>query len=170
MLSDEELFELVVRTDDQNAFEALVVKYRFSAITYVTKIIKDNYYAQDLTQNVFANIYFKRKQIGVPVSFKFYLYKALKNQAIDWIRKNRRIEEVDIDNFTISFEQAEPGDYVQSLKPLLKAEDYQLVILRFYYGFKFKEIAELMNISAGNARIRCSRLKWKLRGLKNEEK
>ncbi|MDV7719937.1 sigma-70 family RNA polymerase sigma factor [Pediococcus ethanolidurans] len=136
----------------------------------MTKIIRDHYYAQDLTQNVFANIYFKRKQIGVPPSFKFYLYKALKNQSIDWIRKNRRIKEVNIDMFTFSFEQAEVDDSIQNLKHLLKEEDYQLIILRFYYGFKFKEIAEIMNITAGNARIRCSRLKWKLRGLKNEEK
>ncbi|GAB5051691.1 RNA polymerase sigma factor [Pediococcus ethanolidurans] len=62
MLSDEKLFELVVRENDRNAFEELVVKYRFSAVNYVTKIIRDHYYAQDLTQNVFANIYFKRKK------------------------------------------------------------------------------------------------------------
>ncbi|MFD0897729.1 RNA polymerase sigma factor [Loigolactobacillus binensis] len=163
MISDEVLFELVARADDQQAFETLVRKYRLPAINYVTKLIHDRDYAQNLTQNVFANIYFKRQAIYPVASFKFYLFKALKYQAIDWIRKTKRVATVDIDNFTLSFEQVNASDYLQVLQQELTPTDYQLAILRFYYGFTFKEIAQLMTITAGNARVRCSRLRWKLR-------
>ncbi|WP_412989667.1 RNA polymerase sigma factor [Pediococcus siamensis] len=166
MFSDEELFEKVVRTDDQNAFEELVIRYRLPATRYVAKLIHDNAYAEHLSQNVFANIYFKRKRLYPIPHFKAYLFKALKNQSIDWLRKTQRIQELDIETITIPMEEVQATGYLKELKTHLPAKDYQLVMLRGYYGFSFKEIAQLMQLSPGNARIRWSRLKWKLRGIK----
>lgn len=168
MESDEILFELVATMDDKEAFETLVLKYRLMSMYYVAKLIGDSYYAQDIAQEVFAKIYFKRAKIFPVKSFKSYLYKTLKNESIDWIRKNRKITELDIDDFSVPNDDKESLDYLPIIKNKLSVNEYKLVILRIYYDLSFREIADTMGISTTNARVRFNRTKKKLKGIKDE--
>ncbi len=169
MPSDEELMTLVVKQDSQLAFEQLIQRYRLSAINYVNKIIQDNYYAQDIAQEVFAEIYFKRKAILIKRSFEAYLFRSLRNKAIDWLRVHNREKFLDIEDTVIPV-AAITGKHLElgDIKRKISATDYDLMILHWIYGYSYKEIAEILPLSPGNVRIHIFRLRMKLRGEKDE--
>ncbi|KRM97039.1 RNA polymerase sigma factor [Loigolactobacillus rennini] len=166
MQDDETLFKQAALNDDRAAFAQLVKLYRLPAINYITKIIKDDYYAEDVAQDVFAKFYFKRKSIYPVPSFQTYLFKSLKNAAIDWLRNHKKIEELNLANFDFPIKAQAETYLLEDLKKYLTNEEYTLIVLRFFFDLSFKEIAGVMQITAGNARIRYSRLKKKLRRLR----
>lgn len=86
-MNDEELI-IRVREGDNLAFEALVGKYRNSAVLFAYGYLSDFHIAEEVVQDAFVKLYLSiDKYDSKKASLKTYLFTIVKRLCIDSIRK-----------------------------------------------------------------------------------
>ena len=80
-----------LKSSDITFYNGLVDTYYVNLCTYAHTLTHDYGIAEDIVQNVFADIWLKRRNINSKLSLKNYLYRSVYNSFIDQYRKNRPI-------------------------------------------------------------------------------
>lgn len=97
-MSIENLNDILERlqTDDESVLKELFDLYYIIVCKAMYRFIKDKSTVEDLAQNVFIRFWEKRHQINITSSVKAYLSRMAINEAIGYLRKNKKwnIEEV----------------------------------------------------------------------------
>ncbi len=88
MGNDELLFNKV-QQDDTTAFESLFKTYYNTLSHYACTYLNDLDEAEEVVQDVFVKIWEKRHAIAIESSFKSYLYQAVKNKCLNYIRNKK---------------------------------------------------------------------------------
>ena len=168
----EELLIIEAAKLNPNQFAPLYDKYYKQIFNYLYQRMDDKETAFDLTSQVFlkaltnlSNYQFK----GVP--FASWLYRIAYNELMQLFRYNKDKRAINADVSDLRYiceENEEPffEEYIPAIKKLiqeLKEEELQLVELRFFEKRAFKEIAEIMNITEVNAKVRMYRIIEKLK-------
>lgn len=153
-------------------FAPLYIKYYKQIFNYLYQRMDCKETAFDVTSQVFLkalsnlqNYQFK----GVP--FASWLYRIAYNEMMLVYRnlKDKRAVNADIGDLKfICDETNEPffEEYIPIIKKLiteLDEEDLMLVEMRFFEKRPFKEIAEILNTTEGNAKVKMFRVIEKLK-------
>jgi len=169
---NEEMMIIEAAKLNPQRFAPLYDKYYKQIFNYLYQRMDDKDTAFDLTGQVFlkaltnlSNYQFK----GVP--FASWLYRIAHNEMMQLFRssKEKRAINADISDLRyICEENEEPffEEYIPAIKKLiqeLKEEELQLVELRFFEKRAFKDIAEIMDITEVNAKVRMYRIIEKLK-------
>ena len=173
---DKELYNKYLN-GQKEAFEKIVVKYKDRLIYFISKYTNNIYVAEDISQDVFVYILLNKDQYDFKYSLKTYLYMIAKCRAINYLKKESKI--VNIENLEELYKDSKSleddilnkvidnkiKDNINKLKP-----SYQTVLeLNLIEGFKYKEIAIIMNKNIGEIKILLHRAKKKLKKLLEEE-
>lgn len=177
-LSDEELMQRYV-TGQHWCFAVLVRRYERELYSYLRRMVLDAGMAEDVFQNTFLQVHLKRGlyQIGRP--FRPWLYTVATNQAIDALRRNQRHQQASLntEHDSDSALGASGGsllDLVASSTPephaFAERNEHQalvrsavdglsdhlraVVVLSYYQGMKYKEIADVLGIPVGTVKSR----------------
>ena len=131
---------------DRDALQFLYVTYSGDVYGYVRSIVRDEYEAEDLTQQVFAKLMttlVKYDDRGVP--FCAWLLRLARNVTIDHLRANR-IAPTDaaLAPDTVASPDIERTQMVKAALASLPAEQRQVVLLRHLFGLTPPEIARRM--------------------------
>jgi len=159
-----------VRRGNRRAFAKLYNEYIEKIYRFIYFRTYDQEKARELTSEVFIKIFdylLKGKEIE---SFRAFLYQTARHLIIDFYRTKsadvsldeaREIPvEKDInDLIDQKLEVEKIGRYLSALKP----EHQEIVILRFFEGLPFKEIAKIVGESEENVRTIASRSVKKLK-------
>lgn len=162
--------------------ELLYNKYS-SKLKFVAKqYIQDNTLAEDVLQIVFEKaLLYSEKILELPEDKAFtFLYVMVRNTAYDMIKvESRNVhEELTYDDGEDSEHLIDPNDYYLEFIDLKVMKDkiqklpttqQTVLILHYYYGFSFLEIATLLQISELTAKKRCSLARSSLRALYEKE-
>ena len=174
--SDEELLALF-RQGTTEAFGALVRRYEGELFGYLRRYLCDRELADDVFQNTFLQLYTKIHQYESGRPFRPWLYAIATNQAIDALRRQGRHHTVrlqaesddggedDLPHFLTLLECRDPGplDQLQADERRLmvrsaveKLPDFlrQVVILAYYQGLKYKDVAHILSIPVGTVKSR----------------
>lgn len=172
-------------TGSELALERLITRHKEKVFTSILIFTKDRYLAEDLFQDTFIKVIDKLKAGKYKEEGKFlpWVMRISYNICIDYYRKTkRRPKVVNTEGFDIfdilplseeSPEQLMMGnqskDKVRKLLEELPEEQKEVVLLRHYYDFSFKEIAELTGVSINTA---LGRMRYSLINLRKiiEEK
>lgn len=154
-------------TGSELALERLITRHKEKVFTSILIFTKDKYLAEDLFQDTFIKVIDKLKAGKYKEEGKFlpWVMRISYNICIDYYRKTkRRPNVVNTEGFDIfdilplseeSPEQLMMGnqskDKVRKLLDELPEEQKEVVLLRHYYDFSFKEIAELTGVSINTA-------------------
>jgi RNA polymerase sigma-70 factor (ECF subfamily) len=174
--SDEELL-LRSRKGDTAAFAVLVRRYERELYGYLRRYVGDGSLAEDVFQNTFLQLHLKSGQYQPGHPVRPWLYTIATHQAIDAMRRNGRHQAVSLDEFRESsaegecqrlmemLETREPGPHesaageeqrerirasVDQLPDFLR----QVLILVYYQGLKYREVADIIGIPVGTVKSR----------------
>ena len=92
VISSEEFVIERVKQGDALAFEELFNKYYKKLKRFTGQITKSDYLAEEITQEVFVNIWLNRDKINSALSFNGYIYKVARNLTINHLKKIARSE------------------------------------------------------------------------------
>ena len=81
---------------DDISFAFIVRKYMDGLIQFVYSIVGDFHTAEDLTQDVFLALWMRPGGYNGKCALKTYLYTLGHNKAVDYIRKNIKITNIDL--------------------------------------------------------------------------
>lgn len=162
---------------DPSRFAALYKKYFEQIFMFVLKRVESEDTAADVTSQVFLKALSKLSQYkdrGFP--FSAWLYMIARNEMYDLYRRNKIVMVVSVEKRGIAEMISEMGeeqkDYTALYAALedLKAEEMELIELRFFEKRHFKEISEILNVTENTAKVRTYRILDKLKKVLNNEK
>src|SRR5438067_595966 len=182
--SDEELLKRF-REGETPAFGLLLRRYERELFGYLRRYLGDSELAEDVFQNTFLQLYLKSGQYEQGRPVRPWLYTIATHQAIDALRRNNRHQALSLDQ-----DQKElPDGEVRSLLELLETRGpgpvdlahgeerrervrasvdrlpeflRQVVILAYYQGLKYREIADILGIPVGTVKSRLHAALMKL--------
>ncbi|MCH5599005.1 RNA polymerase sigma-70 factor [Niabella ginsengisoli] len=152
------LIEQVAVLDDQRAFQRLFNLYYAKLKRFAIAILKDQQLAEELVCDVFIKIWDRRSKLLEVKNINSYLYIVTKNMAIKRLTTSGRNEIVSLDSLEIEpvFVGKNPEELLLN-NELIKCYDIAVSKLparcQTVYrlakqdGLKYKEIAEILNLS-----------------------
>ena len=180
-LKDKELVDTIaqIQNGSQKAQTKLINYFWDDVFCFVLKKVQDRTIADELTVAVFAKILTKLNLYDENFQFKTWILTIAQNSVIDYWRKKSR-EEVFTDDFKDvknEFEKSpeelliskQQQQHIVSTIASMDAQYRKIIELRFFEEKSIKEIAETLNISVANTKVRIMRAKKILAELlKNE--
>jgi RNA polymerase sigma-70 factor, ECF subfamily len=97
-----------IRSGDEHAFEQLFRAYYSSLCDFAARYAKDDALAEELVQDLFADLWARRRDWQVRDSVRAYLFAAVRNRALN-LRKRQAMES--------DWEQDEASADIRTLHP-----------------------------------------------------
>ena len=94
-MDDKELYQKYINGDNK-AFELLINKYKTNLLFFINGFVNNLDNAEDIFQDVILYIVEHKETYDFNYSFKSYLYMIAKSRAINYINREQKIEELDI--------------------------------------------------------------------------
>jgi RNA polymerase sigma-70 factor (ECF subfamily) len=169
---------------DQNAQGKLVQLWYKRIYNFSYKFFMDHDLAMEVSQKTFISMCRNLAGLQDIARFKSWLYKIAVNYCREEARKKKGSRSLSFDvvwnreaedspkwesssqryaNPESQYQQAELSDILQQALYELSDEQREVVIMKEYEGLKFREIAEVLNISENTVK---SRMYYGLDGLK----
>lgn len=124
---------------------------------FALKFVKDQYFAQEITQQVFIRLWEKRSSLSLSKPFDGQLFLITRNLIIDNLRKQARDKKLEVNYGFLKPELEENledevilSDYQQKVEALVAAlppKRQQIYRMSKEQGMNFDEIAEKLSIS-----------------------
>lgn len=184
-MQDIDLINQYVNGDD-TSFEILLNRHKNKVYTSIYVIVKDHEIADDIFQDTFIKVLDKIKKEKYSDEGKFlpWVLRIAHNLCMDHFRKNQKEKIVANDNpefdilDNISIEDTHKEDQIiadedqidiAKYLELLPDEQREVVVLRHYYDYSFKEIAEMTGTNLNTALGRMRYALINLRKLINKK-
>lgn len=152
---DDQYLLTQMKGDDESAFHLLYDRYWEQVYNAAYKRLKDADYAKDITQDIFLQLWSRRKELKIAF-VPAYLYMSVRNNVFKWMEKEQRF--TTIPDLLSCLEQRSDRADVELLRKEFMAK-YEAMVnslpaaqqtifkLRFHEDLSTKEIAEKLNIS-----------------------
>ena len=163
--SDQELLTGCLR-GERRFQEGLYNQHGSTMFSICLRYACDYYQAEDMLQEGFVKVFNNLKNFRNEGSFEGWLKRIFVNTAIEWLRKNKVMNEMaEIENVPLHivqedcFSQLAADDLmklIQSLSP-----GYRTVFnLYAIEGYSHKEIGDMMNINEGTSKSQLARARY----------
>jgi RNA polymerase sigma-70 factor (ECF subfamily) len=164
LLLDEAAAVALVRDGNTDAFNDIVEHYHAPIHRYLYRLTGDYELAEDLTQDTFIQAYENMKKTDSKISLKPWLYTIAENNARRHYRRKKLVafihfSSADADEIPGGNRTEEMNRSLAIKEALLKVSYRNRVcmVLHFIEGFKYREIAEILDISREAVRKRVTR-------------
>lgn len=186
-LSSEDLMHLCQEGDEQ-AFEMLLERFQGPALSFIGRMIGDQSRVEALGQEAFLRIFKDGKSYEYPRSFTTWFYTIVRNLCKNELRWRSRHPTISLDEPLSGSGRKDPeaarlGDHLtraaeEPIDKLLSEEllgkmdellnslpyqDRELIVLKWYQGKKYRDIAELVGLPVGTVRGRVHAVLERLR-------
>lgn len=176
---------LRVRDGDEAALEEIYARYQRPVLNFIFRMVRDRALAEDLTQEVFLRLWRSRGRYEPMALFTTYLFQIARNAALNEIDRRGREPLVSGDG-----RGGEPGDpeiaasreppdlhpgpalqadlnetrhIVEEAVAALDEKHRAVFVLGYFQGFRYREIAEILDIPVGTVKSRMAHAEKKVR-------
>ena len=168
--SDDMLVQAYMEGKD-SAFDELLARNQQQLFDFILALTRDKDKADDLFQETFIRAIVKMKdgQYFNQGKFLYWLMRIARNLLIDDVRKQKKGQAVNIsdDELLTVIDCGHPyksredmlvaeelSGHMRQLMDLLPDEQREVVLMRYYQGLQFKDIAEITNVSINTSLVR----------------
>lgn len=151
---------------DTNSYRRLVEKYQGPVFNLLIKMVNNFEDAEELTQDVFVKAFESLAGFNFKYRFFSWIYKIAINRALAELKYKTRYTEIEhVQNKLSEEDTDEPDSIAQvkmaigNLKELYKA----VIILKYYEGLSYKEIAVVLDIPEKKVRSRLYDARMKMK-------
>jgi RNA polymerase sigma-70 factor (family 1) len=150
--------ETTTGQNDVLAFEEMYRQYFIRLFRFCHAIVHQKGPAEEIVHDVFLNIWKRRARLAAIDNLEVYLYISAKNHCLNYLRKHRNQQTIDIDGLCDEALQFQPDP--ESL--LVRAETMKRIIAAIGQlppkcklifklikedGLKYKDVAHLLDLS-----------------------
>ncbi|WP_298498390.1 RNA polymerase sigma factor [uncultured Algibacter sp.] len=179
-LSDEDLVEAIVETNNTLLFEILYDKYAGLVYNKCYGFAKDSDEAKDLTQDVFLKLFIKLPSFKGKSKFSTWLYAFTYNHCVNYVTRNtakkfekQSVDYKDIENLS---EDEEDDNSLLTMKvdklkialELISPEEKMILLMKYQDNLSIREIESALGLGESAVKMRIKRAKDKLVNVYNE--
>ena len=175
--TDVQLINRILSGDD-TAFTALVRKYQKSVHALAWRKIGDFHYAEEVTQDIFLQVYKKLSTLKDPRQFSGWLYVITNRRCLNWIRRNGSVlqsletttmQALDKSAYSCYISEQREAESVEHRQHIVKRlleqlpESERTVVTLYYLGeMTTKEIGKFLGVSVNTITSRLQRARQRL--------
>jgi RNA polymerase sigma-70 factor (ECF subfamily) len=147
--------------------------------SFISKMVGDQWIADDLAQDTFIKVQENLKGLKDPSKLKPWIFRIARNRCVDYFRsgaiqnESQTLKEgdgVSIEPLTqLQMEQQQMSRCVQDKITLLPEPLRVVLALADTLDFTHQEIANILNIKVGNAKVRLHRARKALKEILQRE-
>ncbi len=147
--------------------KSLYERYSQDVLRYAFSILRNIDEAEDVKQEVFLKYQLSQESYNRECNYKTWLFTITRNLCYNKLKEARR-KDYSID--TLEFQETYQHRFDESImleqavNTLTPAEN-ELIFLRDFENYSYKELAEIFEISVDNIKVRLFRAKKKLKKL-----
>ena len=174
-MSDEELVEEIVHSQNSRLVEVLYERYADKVYRRCISFVKEASVAEDLTHDIFIKVYLNLGGFKQKSKFSTWLYSITYNFCVDYVRKKQKDNVVDMEDKEgeiagRDIDTADDLDHIAldrltELLEQLKPEDKLILLMKYRDDMSIKDIQIAFDISESAVKMRIKRAKEKLKSL-----
>ena len=146
------------RRGDVEAYNLLVSRWEKRVFNYLLRLVSNREDALDVSQETFLKAYQNLRKLDDPARFSAWLFRIAHNEAFSLLRRRRPDAEL--------IGEPRPRDTGGRLLPVelslavesalkrLNEDQREAVLLKVYQGFKFEEMAEILECPVSTVKSR----------------
>jgi RNA polymerase sigma-70 factor (ECF subfamily) len=170
---DQHLIERTLKGDMQ-AFTVLVDRYKYMVYTLAMRMVKNREEAEEISQDTFLRVYNALGNFKGGSKLSTWVYKIAYFRSLDYIKKQGRtpiltaiegaVENTffEQDGILDKLEQNEKKGVIKEALNALPGNDGVLLTLHYFEELSLQEIAEILEISANNVKVKLFRARKRL--------
>ena len=174
-LTDEQLLQ-EHRRGRSERFELLVRRYSQELFRFAYRLLGSPAAAEDIVQETFLQVHLSMERFDVSRRFRPWVFTIAANKARDYLRSKKRRPEVPLDavadgssdggpSFSdllggrsvgpaVALEREERSSRVRQLVEQLPLHLKEVLVLGYYHGFAYKEMASVLDVPIGTIKSR----------------
>ena len=174
-LTDEQLLQ-EHRRGRSERFELLVRRYSQELFRFAYRLLGSPAAAEDIVQETFLQVHLSMERFDVSRRFRPWVFTIAANKARDYLRSQKRRPEVPLDavadrssdgsaSFSdllsgrsvgpaVALEREERSSRVRQLVEQLPLHLKEVLVLGYYHGFAYKEMANVLDVPIGTIKSR----------------
>ncbi len=157
--------------DREDALKNCIDTYYDAILNYFYLRTGNRQDAEDLTQESFLKLAQSIDSFRGESSWKTYVFSIAKHTLTDSYRSKFRVKKLvkrvaQNMRHRKDFDAPSPNTELMLTLDALNEEDRELVILAYYFGYPYKEIAQITGLSETNVGVKLTRIK---KSLQSEE-
>ena len=172
-ISDEEIIDQILINGNTTLFEHIYDRYANKVFRKCISFTKEKSIAEDLTHDIFIQVYSKLSNFQKKSKFSTWLYIITYNYCVDYVRKKKRTKEVehldqvqydnlgDYDDFELEIREANAAKLNRALD-LISPDEKMLLLMKYQDNVSIKELSEHMNLTESAIKMRLKRSKDKV--------
>lgn len=174
-LSDAELVQRILSTQNSLYFSVLYDKYSYKVYSRCFSLLKDVALAQDATQEVFLKIYLNLSKFSERSQFSTWVYSITYNFCIDLIRRKKKQQALFTDDMEHTPDIADdaPDEEILALEAARLKEvmdqipigDKAILLMKYHDDMQIKEIAEALDKTESAIKMKLKRAKHKVQSI-----
>ncbi|MEW6193851.1 MAG: RNA polymerase sigma-70 factor [Bacteroidota bacterium] len=155
-ISDNELIHRIAE-GDKRSLDLLFKRYYPRLCFFSLQFVKNKNLAEEVVSDIFLNIWLKRGRLKINISVKAYLYTAVRNQSLNYLKKkDLNYEDLEVVDKESVIASLSPDHFLiydelkEEIENMIKnlPERRQLIFrMNRIDGLSYKEIAEILSIS-----------------------
>lgn len=172
--TDDHILELIRSAETRDAgFRLLLQKYKVRLYWQVRKLVLIHEDADDVLQNVFIKIHRHISTFSGESKLHTWMYRIAYNESLNHIRNRKRMKRLDNEEFNQhQLDRLRGDEYFDGDKAALKLQENlcklpyrqrEVFNYRYYDDLKFREIAEILELSEGAVKANYHHAKEKLK-------
>ena len=179
LLNDELFIKNVLEEDYQKGIELLYRRYFQPLCSHAIKFVGGRDIAEDLVSDVFYTIYKDRVFTEIATSYRFYLFRAVRNRAYNFLKwELSRQEPLGVWHDVAMAESLQPDamsqfeelyQAVQQAINSLPVDRRRIYLMNRFEGKRYQEIAEELTLSVKTVEVQLYRANKFIRSLLKEK-
>ena len=173
-LSDEELVKQIVADNDPMLFGKLYDRYAKLVYNKCYGFAKSEDEAEDLTQDVFLQLFIKLRTFKGKSKFSTWLYSFTYNFCVNYVNRNKQLKirdkSVQVESSEYKLTEEVPDESLFEMKAdklkkcleIISAEERSILLLKYQDGASIKELVNLLDIGESAVKMRLKRAKERL--------
>ncbi len=174
-LTDEQLLQ-EHRCGRSDRFELLVRRYSEELFRFAYRLLGSPAAAEDIVQETFLQVHLSMERFDVSRRFRPWVFTIAANKARDYLRSQKRRPEVPLDAVAdgssdggpsfreflsgrsvgpaVALEREERSSRVRQLVEQLPLYLKEVLVLGYYHGFAYKQMADVLDVPIGTIKSR----------------
>lgn len=150
-------------------YNGLIDTFSDRLFRYALKLTYEHHWSEDLVQDSLAKLWLHKEKMTIEHAQSF-LYRVLYNKMIDDSRKKKRTQLPGSlpEKATTVTTEIEHKDLLEQAFTRLDDRQRQIIMLRDWQGYSYKEIGEIMEYKESLVKVLIFRARKKMRNIINE--
>ena len=147
---------------EERAIEKVYLEYKNLMYFIIASYVPNKFDVEDILSDSFIKAVEHSSEVKNPESLKSYLAEIAKNQALNFLKKQREVPSSDVIDEMYG-EEDRSNTLLSTLEPLLTNKETIVTYLKVGFSYTWEEIAKETGISVSSARRIYEGAKEKLR-------